>query len=94
MISADADDIRLRRMNGTDIISYCDEGAIYHAARQRGISSRASEISLNNSKSSTLPNEIANPSFLYSIAKKTESTQGVISVFCLGQKKGFEGRGL
>ena len=23
---------------GTDIISYCDEGAIYHAVRKRGIS--------------------------------------------------------
>ena len=38
------DDIRLRRMNGTDIISYCDEGAIYHAAKPYIIS--RSDISL------------------------------------------------
>ena len=44
MISADADDIRFA-YEGTDIISYCDAGAIYHAVRQHGISYRVSDIS-------------------------------------------------
>ena len=48
MISANADDIRLRAYEGTDIIS-CLRKQIYHTVRQHGISYGVSRISLNPS---------------------------------------------